>query len=174
MNTKTRNENGITHELAIALEWLTTTEKDLSNGRKVFPFTQMFDVIRREWEEQGKLRANHRKIDFALSKSHAVEYLKAGKFPLTMAHFSQPKAKADTRTMKATKINSHKGTTVYTTETYNIRVTRKTISKRAGCGLRHNTSVCSWYAVNRADPIGSTPKSGYGGLRDALAKLQHA
>jgi hypothetical protein len=76
--------------------------------------------------------------------------------------------------MKATKISSHKGTTVYTTDHFHIRVTRKTISKRAGCGLRHHTSVCSWYAVNRADPINSISQSGYGGLRDALAKLQHA
>ncbi len=73
--------------------------------------------------------------------------------------------------MKATKISSFKGTTVYLTDAYNIRVTRKTISERVGCGLRRNTSVCSWYAIDRADPVGGQSFSGYGGIRDAVAKL---
>ena len=73
--------------------------------------------------------------------------------------------------MKANKISSYKGTTVYLTDTYNIRVTRKTISERAGCGLRKNTSVCDWYAIDRADPVGGKSFSGYGGIRDAVAKL---
>jgi hypothetical protein len=72
---------------------------------------------------------------------------------------------------KPTKISSHKGTTVYLTNSYNIRVTRKTISERAGCGLRKNTSVCDWYAIDRADPVGGKSFSGYGGIRDAVAKL---
>jgi hypothetical protein len=73
--------------------------------------------------------------------------------------------------MKATKISSHKGTTVYLTDAHNIRVTRKTISERAGCGLRKNTIVCDWYAIDRADPVGGKSFSGYGGIRDAVAKL---
>jgi hypothetical protein len=73
--------------------------------------------------------------------------------------------------VNATKISSHRGTTVYLTDDYNIRVTRKTISERAGCGLRKNTSVCSWYAIDRADPVGGKSFSGYGGIRDAVAKL---
>jgi hypothetical protein len=75
------------------------------------------------------------------------------------------------QTMKATKISSYKGTTVYLTESYNIRVTRKTISERAGCGLRKNTSVCGWYAIDRNDPAGRPSHSGYGGIRDAMARL---
>ena len=74
-------------------------------------------------------------------------------------------------TMKATKISSFKGTAVYITDSYNIQVTRKTISERAGCGLRKYTSVCDWYAIDRADPIGGKSYSGYGGIRDAVAKL---
>ena len=73
--------------------------------------------------------------------------------------------------MKATKISSRKGTTVYLTDRHNIRVTRKTISERAGCGLRKNTSVRDWYAIDRADPVGGKSFSGYGGIRDAVAKL---
>lgn len=73
--------------------------------------------------------------------------------------------------MKATKISSYKGTTVYLTDAYNIRVTRKTISERAGCGFRKNTSVCDWCAIDRADPVGGKSFSGYGGIRDAVAKL---
>lgn len=73
--------------------------------------------------------------------------------------------------MKATKISSYKGITVYLTDSYNIRVTRKTISERAGCGLRKKTSVCDWYAIDRADPVGGKSFSGYGGIRDAMAKL---
>jgi hypothetical protein len=72
---------------------------------------------------------------------------------------------------KATKISSHRGTTVYLTDDYNIRVTRKTISERAGCGLRKNTSVCGWYAIDRNDPAGRPSHSGYGGIRDAMARL---
>jgi len=73
--------------------------------------------------------------------------------------------------MKATKISSFKGTTVYLTERHSVRVTRKTISERAGCGLRKQTSVCDWYAIDRADPVGGQSFSGYGGIRDAVAKL---
>lgn len=75
--------------------------------------------------------------------------------------------------MKATKISSYKGTTVYLTDAYNIRVTRKTISERAGCGIRKNRSVCDWYAIDRADPVGGKSFSGYGGIRDAVAKLSN-
>lgn len=73
--------------------------------------------------------------------------------------------------MKPTKISNYKGTTVYVTEAYNIRVTRKTISERAGCGLRKNTSVCDWHAIDRANPVQGKSFSGYGGIRDAIAKL---
>lgn len=154
MNTKARNENGITHELAIALEWLTTTEKDLSNGRKVFSFTNMFDVIRREWEEQGKLRANHRKIDFALSKSHAVEYLKAGKFPLTMAHFTQPKAKADTRDEKP-----YDETSIYEADSGLVTVYGRNIGD-AWTPICRTTSKCN--AIDTAMDWGMTFVTAYG------------
>ncbi len=75
--------------------------------------------------------------------------------------------------MKATKISSYKGTTVYLTDSYNIRVTRKTISERAGCGLRKTTSVCDWYAIDRADPVGGKSFSGYGGMRDAVSAIKN-
>ena len=90
-------------------------------------------------------------------KPYAKVFLSAGNQP--------------TKNMKVTKINSYKGTTVYLTDAYNIRVTRKTISERAGCGLRKNTSVCDWYAIDRADPINNPSFSGYGGIRDAVKKL---
>lgn len=73
--------------------------------------------------------------------------------------------------MKATKISSYKGVSTYVTDSHSIRVERKTISERAGCGLRNYTSVASWYAVNRANPETERAISGYGGIRDAVAAL---
>lgn len=73
--------------------------------------------------------------------------------------------------VKPIKISSCGSTTVYLTDAYNIRVTRKTISERAGCGLRNYTSVSDWYAIDRADPVGGKSFSGYGGIRDAVAKI---
>ena len=71
---------------------------------------------------------------------------------------------------KPNKINSFKGTTTYTMGDFNIRVTRKTISERVGCGRRSNISVSSWYAVDKSQ-IEKPGISGYGGIRDAAAKL---
>lgn len=172
---KARNEQSLSHEDAIALEWLTETETNLRNESRlpVCSLTNSFTAIRRTWEEEGKLRANHRAISFEITKSKAGQYLRAGMFPLTLAHFTAKPSAPDQpiKKIKSTKISSHKGRTLYRVGPYSVSVTRKTISERVGCGLRKNTSVCDWYAIDRADPVGGKSFSGYGGIRDAVAKL---
>jgi hypothetical protein len=90
---KTRAEKYLSHEDAIALDWLTNTEADLKNQsiRPICSFTNSFMAILRTWEEEGKLRANHREINFNTSKSLAASYLRAGLFPLTLAFFTAKK-----------------------------------------------------------------------------------
>ena len=90
---KARNEKGNSHEEAIALEWLTETESRIANKSSlpICSFTNSFDAIRRTWEEEGKLRANHRPISFEKSKSVVMSFLRAGIFPLTLAHFTTNK-----------------------------------------------------------------------------------
>lgn len=73
--------------------------------------------------------------------------------------------------MKPEKVSSYKGRTLYRVGGYSVSVTRKTISTRAGCGLRNHTSVSDWHAINIADPMGKPSFGGYGGIRDAVAKL---
>jgi len=73
--------------------------------------------------------------------------------------------------MKPEKVSSYKGRTLYRVCGYSVSVTRKTISIRAGCGLRNHTSVSDWQAINIADPLGKPSFSGYGGIRDAVARL---
>jgi hypothetical protein len=109
-----------------------------------------------------------------LKKTHA-NFARLGKYESLIVREEKARLASHvqpTTPAKATKISSYKGTTTYTTDAYSIRVTRKTISERAGCGLRNYTNVCTWYAIDRNDPINSPSFSGYGGIRDALAKLE--
>jgi hypothetical protein len=90
---KARTETNLSHEDAIALEWLTETESNLKNESRhpVCSFTNSFAAIRDTWMEEGKLRSNHRAISFEIAKSKAASYLRAGMFPLTLAHFTASK-----------------------------------------------------------------------------------
>ena len=73
--------------------------------------------------------------------------------------------------LKQIKISSARGRTLYNVGKWSVSVTRKTITTKRGCGLRNNTSVCDWYAIDRQDPVAGKSFSGYGGIRDAVAKL---
>ena len=85
----TRNETAQSHEVAIALDWLRTTERQLERNQPhmVASLTNSFDAIVKDWEESGKLRANHRALDLATAKRHALAQLRMLAYPLTLAHF---------------------------------------------------------------------------------------
>lgn len=84
-----RNESGLTHEDAIAMYWLKTTERQLASGQKhmVSSLRNSFDSIVSDWEESGKLRSNHRPLDLDAAKRHAAAQLRTGAYPLTLRHF---------------------------------------------------------------------------------------
>jgi len=72
--------------------------------------------------------------------------------------------------LKQVKTSSARGRTLYRVGKWSVSVTRKTISERRGCGLRKTTSVSDWYAINMENPLGNS-HSGYGGIKDAVLKL---
>ena len=73
--------------------------------------------------------------------------------------------------VKAIKISTYKGRTLYRVGKYSVKVTRQTVSQRAGCGLRHHSSVVDWYAIDMENPVENPSYGGYGGIRDAVKKL---
>lgn len=72
----TRTEKYQDHETAIALAWLKESKRNLENGLPAFRLTNCFDAIVADWEESGKLRANHRKLDAVKCKQIAAQMLK--------------------------------------------------------------------------------------------------
>lgn len=73
-------------EHCIALRWLNYCERygrtdKISNSH-------YFQFHIREAEEEGELRSNHRKIDHAETIAIALERLKSGRWPKTLAAFS--------------------------------------------------------------------------------------
>jgi hypothetical protein len=71
----------------------------------------------------------------------------------------------------AIKISEYGSTKLYRFGKWSVRVSRTTISEKAGCGLRYNTSITSWSAIDNENPTPEFNKSGHGGIRDAVKKL---
>jgi len=72
---------------------------------------------------------------------------------------------------KAEKIGDFRGVKTYRFGRWLVTVTRTTHSTRAGCGLRNKQTLTGWHAIDRTTHDPADNVSGYGGIRDAVAKL---
>lgn len=72
----TRTETTVSHETAIAIAWLKECKHALEMGRPIYKLSDRFDAIVSEWEEEGILRENHRKLNLNEAKKAAVSRLK--------------------------------------------------------------------------------------------------